>query len=132
MCAEAKDGHEGRCTKSCAMPYVPISFLAEDNRHCVLEHTSQYHTARQQCAASGTKQLILVITTHDQDRLQGRPPAVDYLRRSAQLIFLGSCSPFMSPRLSDSGWSQDSGAQNLLGCGCGRSSDKERLGSDDP
>ena len=75
---------------------------------------------------------MLVIATHDQDRLQGRPPAVDYLSRSAQLIFLGSCSPFVSPRLSDSGWSEDSGAQNLLGCGFGRSSDEEWLGSDDP
>ena len=67
-------------------PMCPFRSWQKKNGHRVLDHIRQYHTARQQYAASGTKQLKLVIAMHDQDRLQGRPPAGDYLRRSADMM----------------------------------------------
>ena len=69
-----------------ACPLCPFRNWPRKHGVRVAEHLARYHTPRQQYTASGTKQLKLIIALHDQDRLQGRPSSVDYLRRSAAIM----------------------------------------------
>ncbi|CAE7810987.1 unnamed protein product [Symbiodinium sp. CCMP2592] len=79
---QLRQGADGRVR----CPLCPFRSWSWHNRCRVKKHVREYHSARKQYCASGTKQLKIVIALHDQDMLQGTTTTCAYLRRSAEVL----------------------------------------------
>ena len=66
-------------------PFCPLRCWDKTRHSRVTAHVREYHSARKQFVASGTKQLKIIIALHDDDQCR-RQPAGNYLRRSATLL----------------------------------------------
>ncbi|CAE6972000.1 unnamed protein product [Symbiodinium sp. CCMP2592] len=66
-------------------PFCPLRCWDKTRHGRVTAHVREYHSARKQFVASGTKQLKVIIALHDDDQCR-RQPAGNYLRRSATLL----------------------------------------------
>ncbi|CAE7313439.1 unnamed protein product, partial [Symbiodinium microadriaticum] len=66
-------------------PFCPLRCWDKTRHSSVTAHVREYHSARKQFVASGTKQLKVIIALHDDDQCR-RQPAGNYLRRSATLL----------------------------------------------
>ena len=64
----------------------PFRSFHNSNPQRLYKHVQRYHSRQKQHCASGTKQIKLVISIFDDDRLLGREERPNLLRRSAGLI----------------------------------------------
>ena len=67
-------------------PLCPFRGFRSSNPSRLYKHVRNYHDGPRQFCPSGTKQMKLLISIYDNDRLLGREERPDLLQRSATLI----------------------------------------------
>ncbi|CAE7414269.1 unnamed protein product [Symbiodinium microadriaticum] len=67
-------------------PLCPFRGFGSSNPNRLYKHVRNYHDGPRQFCPSGTKQMKLLISIYDNDRLLGREERPDLLQRSATLI----------------------------------------------